>query len=77
MAGRRTPKRKRRENSVEFYLDGVDVGLAGGVLLDEAGPAFLPGREGADDPGLLLRQPLGAQAPDLPASIIGVRHLRL
>ena len=48
------------------YLDGVDVGLAGGVLLDVA-PLSLLGRESADDLGPLLGQPLGAQAPDLHA----------
>jgi hypothetical protein len=59
------------------YLDGVDVGLAGGVLLDVA-PLSLLGRESADDLGPLLGQPLGAQAPDLHACApIGISSFSL
>lgn len=66
---RRRKTRPEEESSQRIgrsaYLDGVDVGLAGGVLLDEAGPSFLLGRECSHDLGPLLRQPLHAQAPDL------------
>jgi hypothetical protein len=62
------PRKEARPETVRIgYLDGVDVSLASGVLLDEARPSFLLGREGAHHLGPLLRQPLHAQASDLPS----------